>query len=181
MGDPMGGNLVSKLAGEWGDRAPLCAVATVCPAIDLAAGSVAPHEPANRLYEWHFLRRLMRRFRRKAAHFPEIYKEGYAWLIHSLRQFDNQIVARYCGFRDADDYYFRAASARVLDRIAVPTLILHALDDPFVRMTPDRHAPRLLPIRISCWWKRLMAVTAHTCHGTGAMIFTGLRPRSYAF
>ena len=33
-------------------------------------------------------------------------------------------MARYCGFRDADDYYYRAASARVVNRIAVPTLIL---------------------------------------------------------
>ena len=71
VGYSMGGNLVLKLAGELGERAPLCAVATVCPAIDLAAGSDALHEPVNRVYEWHFLRRLMRRFRRKARCFPE--------------------------------------------------------------------------------------------------------------
>jgi hypothetical protein len=158
MGYSMGGNLVLKLAGEWGNRAPLCAVATVCPAIDLAAGSDALHEPANRLYEWHFLRRLMRRFRRKAAHFPEIYKEGFTGPIRSLRQFDNQIVARYCGFRDADDYYFRAASARVVDRIAVPTLILHALDDPFVRLTPQTRAALVANPHI------LLVETAHGGH-----------------
>ena len=70
VGYSMGGNLVLKLAGEWGSRTPLCAVAAVCPAIDLAAGSEALHEPVNRPYEWHFLRGLMRRFRRKAALFP---------------------------------------------------------------------------------------------------------------
>ena len=53
--------------------------------------------------------------------------------VRSLREFDDKIVARYCGFRDADDYYYRAAAARVVDRIAVPTLILRALDDPFIR------------------------------------------------
>ena len=58
VGYSMGGNLVLKLAGEWGIAPPLCAVATVCPAIDLAAGSDALHEPCNRLYEWHFLARL---------------------------------------------------------------------------------------------------------------------------
>src|ERR1019366_8450011 len=31
---------------------------------------------------------------------------------------------------------FRAAAARVVDRIAVPTLIVHALDDPFVMLAP---------------------------------------------
>jgi uncharacterized protein len=140
VGYSMGGNLVLKLAGEWGNRAPLCAVAAVCPAIDLAAGSDALHEPANRIYEWHFLVSLMRRFRRKAALFPTIYSTAGVGPIRSLRQFDDRIVARYCGFRDADDYYYRAASARVVDGIAVPTLILRALDDPFIRLTPETGA-----------------------------------------
>ena len=140
VGYSMGGNLVLKLAGEWGARSPLAGVAAVCPAIDLAAGSEALHEPANRLYEWHFLRRLMRRFRRKAALFPQIYTRTIAGRIRSLREFDDKIVAPYCGFRDADDYYHRAAAARVVDRIAVPTLILRALDDPFIRLTPETRA-----------------------------------------
>jgi predicted alpha/beta-fold hydrolase len=54
-----------------------------------------------------------------------------------MRDFDDQITARYSGFRDAQDYYTRAAAARVVDRIAVPTLILHAQDDPFIRVTPE--------------------------------------------
>jgi hypothetical protein len=136
----MGGNLVLKLAGEWGKRSPLCAVAAVCPAIDLAAGSDALHEPVNRGYEWHFLRNLMRRYRRKAALYPDIYDTSGMGPIRSVRQFDDKIVARYCGFRNADDYYFRAAGARVIDRVAVPTLILHALDDPFIRLLPETRA-----------------------------------------
>lgn len=142
VGYSMGGNLVLKLAGEWGTRAPLCGVATVCPAIDLAAGSDALHEPPNRIYEWHFLRGLMRRYRRKAALYPQIYRANVG-PIRSLRQFDDEIVAPNCGFRDADDYYYRAASARVVDKIAVPTLILRAVDDPFVRMLPETRAALL--------------------------------------
>jgi uncharacterized protein len=149
VGYSMGGNLVLKLAGEWGDRAPLCTVATVCPAIDLAVGSDALHEPVNRLYEWHFLRGLMRRFRRKAALYPLIYDTKGMRSVRSLRQFDDEIVAPYCGFRDADDYYYRAASARVVDRIAVPTLIIRALDDPFVRLMPDTRAALLANPSIS--------------------------------
>jgi len=52
-------------------------------------------------------------------------------------------VAPHCGFRDANDYYYRAASARVVDKIAVPTLILRAIDDPFVRMLPETRAKLL--------------------------------------
>lgn len=134
VGYSMGGNLVLKLAGEWGDQAPLVAVATVCPAIDLAAGADALHEPANRIYERHFLRGLMRRYYRKVKLFPAIYQADGVGPVRSLREFDDKIVARYCGFRDADDYYYRAASARVVDRIAVPTLMLCAQDDPFIRL-----------------------------------------------
>ena len=134
VGYSMGGNMVLKLAGEWGDRAPLVAVATVCPAIDLAAGADALHEPANRIYERHFLRGLMRRFRRKAELFPGIYQARSIGPVRSIREFDQKIVAPYCGFSDADDYYYRAASARVIDRIVVPTLILCAQDDPFIRL-----------------------------------------------
>jgi predicted alpha/beta-fold hydrolase len=140
VGYSMGGNLVLKLAGEWGSVAPLCAVAAVCPAVDLAAGSDALHEPLNRAYEWHFLRGLMRRFHRKAKLFPHLYETRSIGPVRSMRQFDDKVVARYWGFRDASDYYDRAAAARVVDRIAVPTLVLCAQDDPFVRLTPETRA-----------------------------------------
>jgi hypothetical protein len=141
VGYSMGGNLVLKLAGEWGARQPLCAVAAVCPAIDLAPGSDALHEPSNRLYEWRFLRGLLARYRRKARLFPTIYapRESFG-AVRSIREFDNKILARYWGFRDADDYYHQAAAARVVDRIAVPTLILCAQDDPFIRLLPETRA-----------------------------------------
>jgi uncharacterized protein len=137
LGYSMGGNLVLKLAGEWGARSPLCAVATVCPVIDLAPSADALHEPANRAYEFHFLRGLMRRIRRKAELFPGTYSLDGLGPIRSIREFDDKIVAPHSGFRDADDYYDRAASARVIDRITVPTLVILAKDDPFIRLLPD--------------------------------------------
>ncbi len=143
-GYSMGGNLVLKLAGELGSRPPLCAVAAVCPAIDLAPGADALHEPLNRAYEWRFLVGLLARYNRKAKLFPDIYApRNSIGPVRSIREFDNKIVARYWGFRDADDYYHRAASARVVDRIAVPTLILHAQDDPFIRLTAETRAKLL--------------------------------------
>jgi predicted alpha/beta-fold hydrolase len=146
VGYSMGGNLVLKLAGEWGGQPPLCAVAAVCPAIDLAPGADALHEPANRPYEWRFLRGLMARLRRKSDLFPAIYLADEIKEIgpvRSIRQFDEKILSRYWGFKGADDYYFRAAAARVVERIAVPTLILHAQDDPFIRLLPETRAKLL--------------------------------------
>jgi len=140
VGYSMGGNMVLKLAGEWGALPPLVAVATVCPAIDLAAGADALHEPANRAYEFHFLRGLKRRLRRKAALFPDVYRIDGLGPIRSIREFDQKIVAPNCGFSGADDYYYRAASARVIDRVSVPTLVLCAQDDPFIRLFPETRA-----------------------------------------
>ncbi len=140
VGYSMGGNLVLKLAGEWGPRPPLCALATVCPVIDLAPSADALHDRSNRAYEWHFLRGLMRRIRRKAELYPGIYHLDGLGPIRSIREFDDKIVAPHCGFAGADDYYFRAASARVLDRIAVPALVLCAEDDPFIRLLPETRA-----------------------------------------
>ena len=157
-GFSMGGNLVLKYAGErsspkpmsqlQGHGAPafaglpaeLCAVVGVSPLMDLAASSKALHEPANRVYEWKFLRNMLRRFRKKVGLFPEIYRaEGLQALagIRSMRDFDQNIVARYGGFADADDYYATVASSRWAGRFMVPTLIIHALDDPFIRMLPS--------------------------------------------
>ncbi len=139
VGYSMGGNLVLKLAGELGASAPpeLRSVIGVSPAIDLGPSADALHRPQNRLYEWKFLRALLRRFRRKATLFPRTYDAGRAIGIHSLREFDDRITALYSGFTGAADYYHRAAAARVLDRIAVPTLLVHALDDPFIRITAE--------------------------------------------
>jgi predicted alpha/beta-fold hydrolase len=142
VGYSMGGNLVLKLAGELGADAPrqLRAVVGVSPAIDLDASATELHKPANRLYERRFVRALLRRFRRKALLFPETYDISRTTGVRSVRQFDERITAFYSGFTSAEDYYFRAAAARVIDRVAVPALIVHALDDPFVRITGQTRA-----------------------------------------
>jgi predicted alpha/beta-fold hydrolase len=138
-GFSMGGNLVLKLAGEWGTDHPqqLVAVAAVCPAVDLAASADALHLPINRVYELYFIWKLRRRLLAKARLFPEKFDTTRLRGIASLRDFDDKITAYYSGFAGAADYYARAAAANVVDRIAVPTLILHAANDPFIRILPE--------------------------------------------
>ena len=142
VGYSMGGNLVLKLAGELGTGAPkeLRAVVGVSPALDLGPSADALHQPMNRVYEHKFLRALLKRFRRKATLFPHVFDANRTAGIRSLRDFDERITAFYAGFAGADDYYYRAAAARVLGGIAVPTLIVHALDDPFVMLTAESRA-----------------------------------------
>ena len=142
IGYSMGGNLVLKLAGELGAEPPpqLKSVIGISPAVDLGPSAAELHKPHNRLYERRFLRALLKRYRRKVMLFPRAYDPNRAVGLTSLRDFDHKITALYSGFASAEDYYHRAAAARVIDRITVPTLILHALDDPFVKITPETAA-----------------------------------------
>jgi uncharacterized protein len=139
VGFSMGGNIVLKLAGEWGSQAPpqFRAVATCCPAIDLAKSADTLHQPANRLYETYFLWALHRRMLQKARLFPDHFDVGRLRGIRSLREFDDKVTAYYCGFTGVDDYYDRASAAHVVERIAVPALILYAANDPFIRITAE--------------------------------------------
>jgi uncharacterized protein len=160
IGYSMGGNLVLKLAGELGAAAPpyLKAVVGVSPVMDLAVSADALHNVSNRVYEWKFLIGLRRRFRRKAVLFPAIYSTEGLEAISSLRQFDDKITARYSGFRGADDYYDRASSSHFAPQIAVPTLIVHSHDDPFIRMLPATRAALLGNPRVR------LVETAHGGH-----------------
>jgi uncharacterized protein len=139
VGFSMGGNIVLKLAGEWAaQNSPpqFRAVAACCPAIDLAVSADTLHTPANRIYEKYFLWALRRRMLQKARLFPEHFDSARLRDIRSLREFDDKITAYYCGFTGVADYYDRASASHVVDQIAVPTLILHAANDPFIRITP---------------------------------------------
>jgi predicted alpha/beta-fold hydrolase len=168
VGYSMGGNLVLKLAGERGAAAPsyLKAVVGVSPLMDLAASSAALHEPQNRLYESRFLSDLLKRFRNKIELYPGLYTDNGLDRIRTMRQFDEQIVARYGGFAGADDYYYSVASSNWAQDISVPTLILHALDDPFIRMTPGTRAKLVANPRV---------MLVETRHG-GHCAFLSLEP-----
>jgi uncharacterized protein len=138
-GFSMGGNIVLKLAGEWGASAPsqLRAVAVCCPALDLATSADALHHRSNRIYETYFLWALRRRMLAKARHFPGHFDTSRLRGIRSLREFDDKVTAYYCGFSGVADYYDRASATHVVERIAVPTLVLHAANDPFVHITAE--------------------------------------------
>jgi len=133
-GYSMGGNLVLKMAGEFGSAPPrqLRGAVGVAPAVDLAASADAIGEPRNFIYQWHFVRSLIERYRYKARLFPERYGLNGLARVRTVREFDDAITAPAFGFRDADDYYYRSSALRVIGQICVPTLIIAARDDTFV-------------------------------------------------
>jgi uncharacterized protein len=133
-GYSMGGNLVLKMAGEFGASAPpeLRGVCGVCPTLDLAACVDAIARPENRHYQRHFVRRLKSRMRRKEKLFPRQFQFNGMGQIRTVRDFDDAITAPICGYGNARNYYEQASARRVAQRIAVPTLIVTSRDDPVV-------------------------------------------------
>ena len=96
----------------------------------------------------------------KARLFPGHFDPSRLRGIRSLREFDDKVTAYYCGFTGVDDYYDRASAAHVVEQIAVPALVLHAANDPFIRITPETRR-KILPTRTSRSLKRLTVDTAH--------------------
>jgi predicted alpha/beta-fold hydrolase len=139
-GYSLGGNLALKLAGELGREAPpqLVGVAAVSPVMELETCVRAIERRENRVYEWNFCRNLQGRMRRKARAWPGRYDLTGLWKVWSIREFDERYTAPHHGFDGASDYYYKASAMRVIDRIAIPALIVTAEDDPFVPPEPFR-------------------------------------------
>ena len=87
IGFSLGGNLVLKLAGEYGDCAPaeVCAVCAVSPSVDLSASADLITQRSNWLYQKDFLRRLRKRIRIKQKLYPDLYDVRELHLVRSIR------------------------------------------------------------------------------------------------
>jgi predicted alpha/beta-fold hydrolase len=140
LGFSLGGNMVLKLAGEDGEDLPseVVAVCAVSPSVDLRASSEQILRKPNWIYHRQFSRSLKQRIRLKNKLYPDLYDLSRLPHIRTIREFDEEFVSRAHGFADADDYYHCASSIRVAAGIRVPTLIIHAQDDPFIPFEPLR-------------------------------------------
>jgi predicted alpha/beta-fold hydrolase len=140
IGFSLGGNMVLKLAGEYGDSPPpeIIATCVVSPSVDLRASTQEILRGSNWLYNKSFLRSLKKHIQVKSRLFPELYNVERLNEIKTIRDFDERFTSLANGFENADDYYSRASSIRVVDKIRIPTLIIHAEDDPFIPYYPLR-------------------------------------------
>jgi uncharacterized protein len=140
VGFSLGGNMVLKLAGEYGGQAPdeIVAICAVSPSVDLNACAESISLRSNWIYERNFLQGLRSRIRRKQKLYPGLYDTDGLDQVFTLRDFDDRYTSRAHGFEGVDDYYQRASSIRVIEHIRIPTLIIHAEDDPFIPFAPLR-------------------------------------------
>jgi hypothetical protein len=134
VGVSLGGNQLVKYLGETGDRVPANvrrAVAISVP-YDLARGSRHISRGFARVYERHFLRSLVRKVEAKLATYPDLIAAERLPGVRTLYDFDDLLTGPVHGFTGADDYYARSSAIRFLQGVRVPTLLLSAVDDPFL-------------------------------------------------
>lgn len=140
VGFSLGGNMVMKLAGEYGDRVPpeIVAICAVSPSVDLSASTELILHRSNWIYHKNFVYSVKQRIRIKHRLYPDLYDLSKLNEINNIRDFDERFTSIGNGFANADDYYYRASCIRVADQIRIPTLIIHAMDDPFIPYEPLR-------------------------------------------
>ena len=137
MGVSLGGNVLCKLLGEYGDVLPGQVVAAVAMSVpfDLARASRHIGRGFGAIYEKFFLKSLIPKALSKIDRHPQLAPLRRVRDARTLWEFDDAFTAPLHGFRDAADYYARASSLPYLSRIQIPTLLLSAVDDPF--LPPD--------------------------------------------
>lgn len=133
-GVSLGGNVLLKFLGERGaDTDPrIRAAAAISVPFDLGKSSRHIDRGFSRVYQRFFMRSLIRKTTTKLGQFPDLIDAEKLAAMRTMYDFDDNLTAPVHGFRDADDYYTQSSSLSWLDRIRVNTLLLSALDDPFL-------------------------------------------------
>lgn len=135
VGYSLGGNVLLKYLGEAADTTPLRAACAVCVPLNLHLCATALDRGFSRVYQQYLLKRMKRALRRKFNEHTAAFDWERAMAARTFAEFDDAVTAPLHGFAGMDDYYDRASAIRFLRAIERPTLIVNALDDPF--MTPE--------------------------------------------
>ncbi len=139
-GVSLGGNALLRWLGESQHSAEIVdAACSVSAPLDLAQGGVSLSRGFNLVYTKMFLQTLKPKCIAKLKQFPGLFDLDALHAARDLYAFDNVVTAPLHGYRNTDDYWDRASAKHVLNDITVPTLVLNALNDPFL---PGRHLPR---------------------------------------
>ena len=139
VGYSIGGNMLLKLLGEEGSKVVLKSAVSVSAPMDLDITAKAINRGFSKLYQAHLLKALKLTLLKKYKQF-EMEKflgisEEVIKNIKTIEEFDERYTAPINGFKSAKDYYEKCSAKQFLKDIEIPTLIIHALDDPF--MTPE--------------------------------------------
>lgn len=146
VGYSMGGNVLLKWLGEQGSEVPARVAGALAMSVPYHLGQCSHHlerSPLSRLYRRILVSRLKARIREVMARFPGLLDPARVAAARTFEEFDEHITSPLHGFTGAQDYWNRCSSIFFLPRIRCRTLLVGALDDPFL---PLSAVPRLSDI-----------------------------------
>jgi predicted alpha/beta-fold hydrolase len=132
VGYSLGGNVLLKWLGERGDSAGITTAIAISVPLDLHRAALKLGSGLSRIYQRHLLNKLRLSVTEKAALHPPPVSLHRLHELNTFHKFDNEITAPLHGFRDVDDYYAKSSSKQFLESIETETLLLQAIDDPFL-------------------------------------------------
>ncbi len=131
VGYSLGGNILLKYLAETGLDARVSRAVTVSAPLDLSTVSRRLEAPRNRIYHRWLLDRMKQDWGGGPLDLSTVQRDALDRAV-SIREFDDGVVAPSNGFADAEDYYARCAAGPRLGEITIPTLLVHAQDDPWI-------------------------------------------------
>ncbi len=132
IGYSLGGNVLLKWLAEENASARLETAVAVSVPFDLAACADRLNEGFSRIYQRRLVKSMQDKYLLKFKTQASPLGRLDVRQLKTFWDYDDQVTAPLHGFRDVHDYYGRSSSRQYLSDITIPTLILHARDDPFV-------------------------------------------------
>ena len=142
-GYSLGGNVLLKYLGEVGQTSRLTAAAAVCVPLDLHKCADALQVGFSKVYQRHLIKRMKKAVARKFDPHTAAFDWDRAMAARTFAELDDAVTAPLHGFKGKTDYYDRCSSVHYLNDIARPTLIVNAMDDPFMTPGVIPHRDRL--------------------------------------
>lgn len=141
IGYSLGGNVLLKWLGETGASNPLAAAVAVSVPYELHKVAFRVQQGFSRLYQWYLLKCVCERLSRKPFYLSPPIDTSCFDDIKTVKEFDKNYTVPLHGFSSVDEYYNKTSSRQYLKKIEVPTLLVHAKDDPFMTedVVPEKH------------------------------------------
>ena len=131
-GYSLGGNVLLKYLGENGVSTPLDGAVAACVPLDLHDSARELSKGFSKVYQYYLVEKMKRAIRRKFNEYTAAFDWRRTMAARTFAEFDDAVTAPLHGFSGKDEYYDRCSSIRFLREIQIPTLIINALDDPFM-------------------------------------------------
>jgi hypothetical protein len=150
VGYSLGGNMLLKHLGEAGAGTPLAGAAAISPPVDLAAAAACIRRPRNWLYQRYLLARMKDEARASRGGLDSV-RAAATDAAADIVAFDDTVVAPRYGYASAADYYERCSALAFIAGVRVPTLVIHARDDPWIpsaAFEDPRWNPQLPTVRL---------------------------------